>query len=105
MPKVVIIGGKGTAINIAEHILDSQSRYGAELELIGFAIDDPALGKSINGIPVVSTIRGVVDRFPHRDVLFLFALYKPEKMKERVVLLHSLGIPKSRYLTFCHPSA
>lgn len=40
--KVVIIGGKGTAVVIAEQIYDAQIRFGKEIEVIGFAFDDPA---------------------------------------------------------------
>ena len=35
--KVVIIGGKGTAVVIAEQIYDAQIRFGKEIEVIGFA--------------------------------------------------------------------
>lgn len=51
--KVVIIGGKGTAVVIAEQIYDAQIRFGKEIEVIGFAFDDPAFLGGINGWPVL----------------------------------------------------
>ncbi len=105
MDRVVIIGGKGTAVNIAEQILQSRSQYGTPFELLGFALDDPDLGDSINGFPVLCKTRDVLAKFTSMDVKFLFSLYKPAQMKERVALLKSYAIPRDRFLTFVHPLA
>ena len=37
--KVVVIGGKGTAVVIAEQIYDANVRFGVEIEVLGFAFD------------------------------------------------------------------
>lgn len=57
--KVVIIGGKGTAVVIAEQIYDAQIRFGKEIEVIGFAFDDPAFlgGASMGGLFCVARRR------------------------------------------------
>ena len=41
----------------------------------------------------------------NKELLFLFALYKPEKLSERYNLLKSLDIPLSRFVNFFHPLA
>lgn len=103
--RVVVIGGKGTAVNIAEQIVDARNHRGGSLALLGFAIDDEALGGSINGHPVLCKTRAAGRLFAEEEVGFIFALYKSRCMAERVALLRSLGIPTERYATFVHPLA
>jgi hypothetical protein len=43
MTKVIVIGGKGTAVVVAEQIVDARTRYGVPIEFIGFAFDDPVV--------------------------------------------------------------
>lgn len=105
MQRIVVIGGKGTAINVAENITDAADRFGLSVELLGFAIDDPALGSSINGFPILCGTRETHQLFADPSVKVVFCLYKPELMQERVTLLHSLQIPLARFATFIHPSA
>jgi len=105
MTKVIVFGGKGTAVNVAEHILDARARFNAPVELQGYAIDDPALGDAIGGIPIVARTRDAAAKFPQAEVKFLFCLYKPDRMRERVHLRDSFGIDPGRYATFVHPSA
>lgn len=105
MDKVIIIGGKGTALCIAEQIVDASKSHGAKVEFIGWAIDDPALGSSIDGFPVLCKTTEALSRFPKAEIKFLFALYKPEEMKARVEILSRLGIGPERFLTFIHPLA
>jgi sugar O-acyltransferase (sialic acid O-acetyltransferase NeuD family) len=105
MDDVVIIGGKGTAINVAEQIDDARHRFGFPLRVVGFAIDDPALGPSINGFPIVCGTRDVRGHLRETDSKILFALYRPDVMKERVALLDSYGLPAERFTTFVHPLA
>lgn len=101
--KIIVIGGKGTAVNIAEQIDHAGRELSAPVEFLGFAIDDDSLGKEINGYPVLCKTREVKEKYPQQDVRFLFALYKPEKMRERVALLKSYEIPSCRFATFVHP--
>ncbi|MEW5943865.1 MAG: NeuD/PglB/VioB family sugar acetyltransferase [Pseudomonadota bacterium] len=105
MDKVIIIGGKGTAINIAEQIVNATETYNAKIEFLGFAIDDESLGRSINGYPVLCKTTELGRKYSQLDVKFIFALYKPQEMKKRVALLKSYGIDEKRFASFIHPSA
>jgi sugar O-acyltransferase (sialic acid O-acetyltransferase NeuD family) len=105
MENVIIFGGKGTAVNLAEQIEDARTRFSYPMHVLGFAIDDPALGKSIAGFPVLSGIREAWQEFEEQQVGFLFALYRPDVMRERAHLLRGLGIPADRFVNFIHPLA
>ncbi len=105
MDEVVIIGGKGTAINVAEQIEDARHRFALPLRVAGFAIDDPALGCSIDGFPVVCGTRNVREHVRGTNKKILFALYRPDVMRERAELLESYGIPPDCFATFVHPLA
>ena len=104
--KVVIIGGKGTAVVIAEQIYDAHERFGMDIEVLGFAFDDPAYTDGINGWPVLCGTREAYDMFKHDEsVKFVYALYRSDILKERIALRDSLNIPIDRFLSFVHPSA
>jgi sugar O-acyltransferase (sialic acid O-acetyltransferase NeuD family) len=105
MQKIIVVGGKGTAINIAEHIVDAATRFGKDISFLGFAIDDPSLGDEINGYPILCKTNEVAAKYQQNDVQFIFALYKPGSMRERVQLLRSYGIDSSRFASFVHPSS
>ncbi|MFH1940567.1 MAG: acetyltransferase [bacterium] len=47
----------------------------------------------------------LAEKYLQSDVKIIFALYKPEVMKERVSLLKSYGIHRDRFTNFIHPSA
>lgn len=105
MEEVLIIGGKGTAINIAEQIEDARHRFGYPMRVIGFAIDDSSLGETIAGFPVLCGTQNLSERFRDSNVKFLFSLYRPDLMRERVTLLRSYDIPPTRFANFVHPLA
>ena len=103
--KIIIIGGKGSAVVIAEQILDAQGR-GANTEFLGFAFDDDSFGKEIAGYPILGKTNEIYKRYEkEKDVKFIFQLYRPDLMKERINLLESYEIPLKRYAKFAHPSA
>jgi sugar O-acyltransferase (sialic acid O-acetyltransferase NeuD family) len=105
MNKVVIIGGKGTALVIADQIHDASQRYGMDIEMLGFAFDDESYGAEINGFPILCKTYhafGKYEQFP--DVGFIYSLYRPDIMRERTALLYSLGISPERFMNFVHPS-
>lgn len=104
--EVVIIGGKGTAIVIAEQIYDAQHRFGMNIEVIGFAFDDPAYAAGINGWPVLCGTKEAYKKYKDNPrVKFVYALYRSDILKERIALRESLNIPSDRFLNFVHPSA
>ena len=105
MNKVIVIGGKGAAIVIAEQIYDAQLR-GQEIEFLGFAFDDTSFGDSINGFPILGKSTEIYELYKNDpDVGFIYQLYRPDLMKERIQLLHSYNIPRERFFTFIHPLA
>jgi hypothetical protein len=82
--KVVIIGGKGTAVVIAEQIYDAHHRFGVDIEVLGFAFDDPAYADGINGWPVLCGTKEAYGMFKDDPaVKFVFALYRSDVLKER----------------------
>jgi sugar O-acyltransferase (sialic acid O-acetyltransferase NeuD family) len=102
---VIIFGGKGTAVNLAEQIEDARRRFNYPMRVIGFAIDDPTLGNEIAGFPVVTGTRTAWHEFARREVSFLYALYRPDVMRRRSELLAELGVPAERFANFIHPLA
>lgn len=106
MKKIIIIGGKGTAVVIAEQILDARERYDMDVEFIGFAFDDESFGGEINGYPILCKTTEVKHKYADKeDVFFVYSLYRSDIIKERIDLLTSYGIPENRFLNFIHPSA
>lgn len=104
MDKIIIIGGKGSAVVVAEQIFDAQKR-GADVELLGFAFDDESFGIEIAGFPIVSKTTNLYEKYKdYQDVKFIYQLYRPDLMKERIDLLNSYGIPLNRFAKFIHPS-
>lgn len=104
--KVVIIGGKGNAVVIAEQIYDAAARFGMDIEVLGFAFDDPAYKDGINGWPVLCGTKEAYPKFKDcADVKFVFAMYREDLIRERVALRDSYNIPLERFLSFAHPTA
>ncbi len=102
--KVIVIGGKGAAVVAAEQMYDAHIK-GMNVEFLGFAFDDEAFGTEINGFPILcKTYNALAEYERFDDVKFIFQLYRPDIMKDRIELLHSYGIPDEKYYTFVHPS-
>lgn len=105
MDKVIIIGGKGSAVVIAEQLYDMQVKTG-KVEFLGFAFDDETMGDSINGFPLLCKTYDVYEKYKDdKDVKFIFQLYMNGLLAESIELLNSFNIPKERFYTFIHPSA
>lgn len=105
MEKIIIIGGKGSAVVIAEQIYDTQMKM-KNVEFLGFAFDDEAFGNEINGFPILCKTYETYEKYKkYNDVKFIYQLYRPDVMRERIELLHSYDIPKERFATFIHHSA
>lgn len=105
MEKIIIIGGRGTAIVIADQVCDAIERYNVPIEVLGLALDDRSGGDSINNYPILCGIKDVYEKFKkNNDVKFIYSLYRPDLMDERSELLYSLGIPKEKFANFIHPS-
>lgn len=103
--KIVIIGGRGTAIVVADQIYDARQRFGMDIEVIGLALDDHSGGDSINDYPILCDIKDVYAKYEkYSDVKFIYQLYRPDVMRERTELLYNLDIPLEKFCNFIHPS-
>jgi len=106
MTKVIIIGGKGTAVIVAEQIYDAIHRFNADIEFLGFAFDDETMGDTINGFPLLCKTYDAYKKYgKYNDVKFIYQLYRPDLMKVRSDLLYSWNIPDEKMFTFIHPLA
>lgn len=105
MDRIVIVGGEGTALNIAEAICDAISSFGYRAQFLGFANDDRELRGHIGGYPVVCSLAKLSEFIEEEDAMVIFQLFRPDKMRERRQLLDSLSIPASRFATFVHPKS
>src|SRR5690625_3537349 len=106
MKKVIIIGGKGTAVVIAEQIKNAILKFNVKLEVLGFAFDDESFGDEINGIPILAKTYDVYGEYKNQsDVFFIFSLYRSDLIEERIALRDGYEIPHERYINFIHPLA
>lgn len=101
--KIVVIGSEGTARNIIEQISDAIHNHGYQAELAGIVIDTYKKGSLVAGIPVLGGTKETDTIKADKSLSFIFALFKPEKMTERLDLLMSLNIPVDSYINFIHP--
>lgn len=105
MEKIIIIGGRGTAIVIADQIFDAQTRFNQNIEVIGLALDDLSGGNEINGYPILCPINQLYEKYKtYNDVKFIYSLYRPDLMNERTKLLYDLQIPIEKFTNFIHPT-
>jgi UDP-3-O-[3-hydroxymyristoyl] glucosamine N-acyltransferase len=101
-----MLGGIGTAVNIAEQMQDAIDNYGLKDEFLGFAFDNENFGEEINEYPILGKTREVWDKYgKHKDVYFMYQLYRPDKIKERAGWLPEFKIPTERFYNFIHPTA
>jgi acetyltransferase-like isoleucine patch superfamily enzyme len=103
--RVIIIGGIGTAVVVAEQLLDAIERFGYPAELLGFAFDDPEMTQVME-FPILCHSYEVKEKYAqYDDVKFLYLLYRSDLIKERSDLRDSFEIPQDKYFNFIHPSA
>lgn len=103
--KIIIIGGKGTAVVVAEQIIDAIDRFGYNAEILGFAFDDPTMDHVME-YPILCHSYEAKDKYvQYDDVKFLYLLYRSDLIKVRSELRDGFNIPKDKYLNFIHPAA
>lgn len=104
--KIIIFGAKGTAVNIAEGIIDAKTNYNSPIDFLGFAFDDESIGTEVNGFPILCKTNEAWEKFKNENnVKFIFQMNHQNKMKERLDLINSYNIPQDRWFTFIHPLA
>ena len=103
--KIIFIGGRGTAIVVADQMWDAKQRFGMDIEVLGLALDDRSGGDEINGYPILCDIKDLYEKYgQYDDVKFIYKLYRPDVMRERTAILNNLNIPMEKFATFIHPS-
>lgn len=100
--KILIIGGYGTALNIAEAIQHAIDHYQYKAEIMGF-LNDELVGGKIGRFNVVNAIANVSSYYDSEHIKIIYALYRPDKMRERTDLLRQLNIPERALFNFIHP--
>lgn len=103
--KIVFIGGRGTAIVIADQMYDAHERFGLDIEVLGLALDDHSGGDEISGYPILCDIKDAYRKYGnYEDVKFVYQLYRPDVIRERTKILYDLKIPTEKFATFIHPT-
>ena len=103
--KIVFIGGRGTAIVVADQMWDAKQRFGMDIEVLGLALDDRSGGDEVSGYPILCDIKDLYGKYgKYEDVKFVYQLYRPDVMRERTEILNSLNIPMEKFANFIHPS-
>lgn len=103
--KIIIFGGKGTAVNLAECIYDAEQK-GMPVHFLGFAFDDTSFGTEVNGFPILCKTTEAYKHYKdEEDVKFIFQMNHQNKMAERLELIESYQIPLDRWYSFVHPSS
>lgn len=103
--KIIVIGGKGTAVVVAEQICDARDRFNAPIDFLGFAFDDESFHGIINGMPILCKTTEAKEKYgKYGDVKFIYQLYRHDLLAERIALLKSYQIPEEKFFTFIHPS-
>ena len=88
------------------HTLLAHIRYGMDIEVLGLALDDRTMGDEICGYPILCGIKEAFPLFGNdKDIMFLFSLYRSDKIRERCKILYDLSIPPEKWYNFIHPSA
>jgi sugar O-acyltransferase (sialic acid O-acetyltransferase NeuD family) len=102
MKKILIVGGEGTALNIAEAIDDAEARFNYTAKTLGFINDSL---EKVGPYPVVARITDLYKFYNLNDVEIVFCLYKPNVIKARVEVFKSLNIPPHKIHSFIHPNS
>jgi sugar O-acyltransferase (sialic acid O-acetyltransferase NeuD family) len=101
--KIVFIGAIGTGLNIIEQVADARDNFNYPADTEGILLDSFEKGIMVSGVPVIGSLKDIPRLLKQDELLFLFVLFKPEKLRERYELLQSLKIPLSRFTNFFHP--
>lgn len=103
--KIIIFGGKGTAVNLAECIYDAEQK-GMPVHFLGFAFDDTSFGTEVNGFPILCKTTEAYKLYKdEEDVKFIFQMNHQNKMAERLKLIESYQIPEKKWYSFIHPTS
>ena len=98
--KIVIIGGRGTAIVIGDQINDAHDRFGMDIEMLGLALDDHSGGDDISGYPILCDIKDAYVKFEkYDDVKLRFSLLALRSVS-LFILIHCFYYESEIYALF-----
>ncbi len=102
--KVVILGGLGNGVVVANAIEHARGMGGTDLEVAGLLNDRTPVGEKIDLFPVIGTLHDA-QRLLDEGYWFINTILRIDGNRERISLFESLGIPDERLATFVHPMA
>ncbi|MBN2770558.1 MAG: NeuD/PglB/VioB family sugar acetyltransferase [Spirochaetes bacterium] len=101
MKKILILGGKGPAVVIADAISHANSIGYNEYTCAGLLNDNE---KEIDGYKVIGKFSDI-PRLAEEGYYFINTVYKMGVQEERAKKFNSLGIPDEKLAVFVHPMA
>lgn len=104
--KIIIIGGKGTAVVVAEQLIHAINKCNYDAEFLGFAFWDSSMTEVL-GMPILfQDYQKMKEKYiRYNDVKFLFQLYRPDAIAERCGWRDKIDLPLEKYANFIHPYA
>ena len=104
--KIIIIGGKGTAVVIAEQLIHAIDKCNYDAEFLGFAFWDPSMTEVLGRPILFQDYQAMKEKYlKYDDVKFIFQLYRSDVIEERCGWRDRIGIPINKYCNFVHPFA
>lgn len=101
--KILIAGGKGAAMVIAQSIIDAINLGMNDIEFCGF-INDKAEENHIENFPIAGGISDM-PRLYEEGYVFIAAIHKIGGQVERYKMFKDLNLPAEAFFTFIHPKA
>ncbi len=102
--KVVILGGFGNGVVIAEAIIHANSMGDKEWYFEGFLNDRVSVGETIESYSVLGGLSDV-GRFIADGFYFINTILRIDGQEERIHLFENLHIPDEQLAIFVHPLA
>jgi len=105
MPKkVIIFGGTGDPITIANAITDATIRGYAEWKVMGLLNDSLKIGANLEGYEILGDLNDT-QKFIELGYYFINAILRIDGNPYRIKKIEELSIPLDRMVTFIHPTA
>jgi len=101
---VIVLGCSGNCVDILDCMLETNRLAPQPVyEPLGFLDDNADLqGTSLHDYPILGPLKAVAD-FP--QAFFVSAIGSAQSFRAKPRLLQSLGLPRERFVSICHPSA
>ncbi|RLB94486.1 MAG: hypothetical protein DRH50_06330 [Deltaproteobacteria bacterium] len=103
MKRIIILGGRGDGLVVASCIEDIITVTKEKISLLGF-LNDSGEDK-INEYRVLGPLKDASSFSNQEDLFFVSALLKVKRSYARSMLINSLNISLSKFITIIHPTA